>query len=105
MNNAKRKYDDAMPATDEGWWQAVLADAEAVLKGEALIPHWRFGAEAGINVKKMFDNPPAIDLVTWIQGEGLLPYAEKGPQMSAASWQDFESLVQGDSMLFAVFLN
>ena len=28
MNNTKRKYDDAMPATDEGWWQAVLADEQ-----------------------------------------------------------------------------
>ena len=83
----------------------MLADAEKVLKGEALIPHWRFGAEAGINVKKMFEDPPAVDLITWIQGEGLLPYAEKGPQISPAAWRDFESLVQGDSMLFAVFLN
>lgn len=94
-----------MPPGTADRWQAVLADAEKVLKGEALIPHWRFGAEAGINVKKMFENPPPVDLITWIQGEGLLPYAEKGPQMSAASWRDFESLVQGDSMLFAVFLN
>ncbi|MGL4237948.1 hypothetical protein [Tabrizicola sp.] len=92
------------PGTGERW-QAVLADAEKLLKGEALVPHWRFGAEAGINVKKMFDDPPPVDLITWIQGEGLLPYAEKGPQMSAASWNDFESFVQGDSMLFAVFLN
>lgn len=94
-----------MPPGTAERWQAVLADAEKVLTGEALLPHWRFGAEAGINVKKMFEDPPAVDLVTWIQGEGLLPYAEKGPQMSAASWRDFESLVQGDSMLFAVFLN
>lgn len=86
-------------------WQAVLADAEAVLKGEVLIPHWRFGAEAGINLKKAFENPPAVDLVTWIQGEGLLPYAEKGPRMTMASWNDFERLVSGDAMLFAVFLN
>jgi hypothetical protein len=86
-------------------WQAVLADAEALLKGEALIPHWRFGAEAGINLKKAFENPPAVDLVTWIQGEGLLPYAEKGPRISAASWNDFERLVSGDAVLFAVFLN
>lgn len=94
-----------MPPGTADRWQAVLADAEKLLKGEALIPHWRFGAEAGINVKKMFENPPAVDLITWVQGEGLLPYAEKGPQMSAAAWRDFESLVQGDSMLFAVFLN
>lgn len=94
-----------MPPGTAERWQAVLADAEKLLTGEALIPHWRFGAEAGINVKKMFENPPAVDLITWVQGEGLLPYAEKGPQMSAAAWRDFESLVQGDSMLFAVFLN
>lgn len=92
------------PGTGERW-QAVLADAEKLLKGEVLIPHWRFGAEAGINLKKAFENPPAIVLVTFIQGEGLLPYAEKGPQMSMQSWRDFEDFVQGDAMLFAVFLN
>ena len=82
------------PGTGERW-QAVLADAEALLKGEALIPHWRFGAEAGINLKKAFENPPAVDLVTWIQGEGLLPYAEKGRRISADAWNDFERLVSG----------
>ncbi|WP_149587832.1 hypothetical protein [Tabrizicola flagellatus] len=92
------------PGTGERW-QAVLADAEKVLKGEVLLPHWRFGAEAGINLKRAFDDPPAIDLVTFIQGEGLLPYAEKGPLMSLQSWRDFEDFIQGDAMLFAVFLN
>ena len=94
-----------MPPGTGDRWQAVLADAEKALKGELLIPHWRFGAEAGINLKKAFEDPPAIDLVTFIQGEGLLPYAEKGPQMSMQSWRDFEDFVQGDAMLFAVFLN
>jgi hypothetical protein len=92
------------PGTGERW-QGVLADAEKLLKGEILIPHWRFGAEAGINLKKAFEDPPPVDLVTWIQGEGLLPYAEKGSQMSMRSWRDFEDFVQGDAMLFAVFLN
>ena len=94
-----------MPPGTGKRWQAVLTDAEKSLKGEVLIPHWRFGAEAGINLKKMFDDPPAVDLITWIQGEGFLPYAEKGPQVSMASWNDFASFVQGDAMLFAVFLN
>ncbi|MFN3280317.1 MAG: hypothetical protein ACK40I_01395 [Tabrizicola sp.] len=94
-----------MPPGTGDRWQAVLADAERLLKGEVLIPHWRFGAEAGINLKKAFDNPPAIDLVTFIQGEGLLPYAEKGPLMSMQSWRDFEDFIQGDALLFAVFLN
>jgi hypothetical protein len=92
------------PGTGERW-QAVLADAEKALKGELLMPHWRFGAEAGINLRKAFEDPPAVDLITWIQGEGLLPYAEKGPRMSMTAWRDFEDFVQGDAMLFAVFLN
>ncbi len=94
-----------MPPGTGDRWQAVLADAEKLLKGEVLIPHWRFGAEAGINLKKAFETPPPVDLITWIQGEGLLPYAEKGPQMSMQSWNDFADFVQGDAMLFAVFLN
>ncbi len=76
-----------------------------MLQGDRLIPHWRFGAEAGINLRKLFENPPAIDLVTFIQGEGLLPYAEKGPRMSMDAWNDFERLVSGDAVLFALFLN
>lgn len=94
-----------MPPGTGDRWQAVLADAEKALEGELLIPHWRFGAEAGINLKKAFEDPPAVDIITWIQGEGLLPYAEKGPQMSGQSWRDFADIVQGDAMLFAVFLN
>jgi hypothetical protein len=94
-----------MPPGTGARWQAVLADAEALLTGEKLIPHWRYGAEAGINLKKMFENPPPVDLVTWIQGEGFLPYAEKGERVSMESWRDFERLVSGDAMLFAIFLN
>ena len=63
---------------------------------------WKVGDTSG------YDQNHALypeDLVTWIQGEGLLPYAEKGPQMSSQAWRDFEDIVQGDAMLFAVFLN
>lgn len=86
-------------------WQAVLADAEGALTGRLLIPHWRYGAEAGIDLQALFQDPPAIDLVAFIQGEGLLPYARKGPRLSPDNWQQFQQLVQGDAGLFAVFLN
>lgn len=94
-----------MPPGTGARWQAVLADAEKLLKGDLLIPHWRMGAEAGINLRRMFEDPAPVDLITWIQGEGLLPWAEKGPRATADSWRDFERLVQGDGILFAVFLN
>ncbi|MCB6178525.1 hypothetical protein LHP98_10315 [Rhodobacter sp. Har01] len=86
-------------------WLAVLDEAEQMLKGDRLAPHWRYGADAGINVAKLFENPPAIDLVAMVQGQGFLSYAETGTVMSLGAWRDFERLVQGDSMLFAVFLN
>lgn len=92
------------PGTGERW-QAVLADAEKLLTGDLLIPHWRFGAEAGINLRKLFENPVPLDLVTVIQGEGLLPFAEKGPRASPFAWNEFTRLVEGDAMLFALFLN
>lgn len=92
------------PGTGERW-QAVLADAEAMLKGEKLIPHWRLGAEAGLNLKRMFEEPGPVNLVTWVQGEGLLPWAEKGVRISSENWWEFERLMEGDAMLFAVFLN
>jgi hypothetical protein len=86
-------------------WQAVLADAEGLLTGKLLVPHWRYGAEAGIDLQAMFLTPPAIDVVAFVQGEGLLPYARKGPRVSPDNWQQFERLMQGDAGLFAVFLN
>lgn len=86
-------------------WQAVLADAEGVLTGKLLVPHWRYGAEAGIDLQAIFADPPAIDLVAFIQGEGLLTYARKGPRVSPDNWQQFQRLVEGDAGLFAVFLN
>lgn len=92
------------PGTGERW-QAVLADGERILKGELLVPFWRFGGEAGIDVKAMFDDPPALDIITMVQGEAFLPYARRGPRATAQSWRDFQALVQGDAALFAVFLN
>ncbi len=94
-----------MPPGTGTHWQAILADAEAILTGQLLVPHWRFGAEAGIDVSLMFKDPPQVDLVAMVQGEGFLPYVRKGPQASAQSWREFENLVWGDSLLFAILLN
>ncbi len=94
-----------MPPGTADRWQAVLADGEKLLTGDLLIPHWRFGAEAGINLKKLFENPVPVDLITWVQGEGLLPFAEKGTRASPFAWNEFSRLMEGDAMLFALFLN
>jgi hypothetical protein len=92
------------PGTGERWL-AVLADAEAVIEGRLLIPYWRFGAEAGIDLAAILADPPALDPLGMIQGRTFLPYARKGPLIDANNWRQFERLVQGDAGLFAVFLN
>ena len=94
-----------MPENTGIAWQAVLADAEAILNGELLVNHWRVSPAAGLNVKEMFMNPPVVDIVTWIQGSGLLPYMERGPVATSASMRAFERLVSGNSIGFAFMLN
>jgi hypothetical protein len=86
-------------------WLAVLDDAEALLQGTRLIPHWRLREGAGINLKRLLENPVPVDLAEWAHGIGLLPFAEEGTRISRENWWAFERLMRGDSMLFVVFLN
>ncbi|MDF0602288.1 hypothetical protein P1J78_16225 [Psychromarinibacter sp. C21-152] len=86
-------------------WQAVLDDAEALLNGEKLIPFWRLRSGAGLNLKRMFEDPVPVDLAEWIHGIGLMRYAEEGPRVAPDSWLDFERLMRGQSLLYVVFLN
>lgn len=86
-------------------WLAVLDDFDALLSGTKLLPYWRLGDGAGINVARFLDDPAPLDIVGWIQGEAAVPYLEKGPLVTAESWAAFDSLLAGDSFLFAVYLN
>ncbi len=86
-------------------WLAVLKDGEDILNGKLLVPYWRIAPAGGVNVRKMFDDPPAVDVVTWVQGSGLLPYLERGPVASSESVRSFERLVSGETALFAVLFN
>lgn len=94
-----------MPAETGVAWQAVLADAEALLNGDLLVDYWRTSPTAGVNVKKMFMDPPVVDIVTWVQGSGLLPYLERGPIITANSLNQFDDLTGGNIFLFSFLLN
>ena len=86
-------------------WQAVLADAEALLNGDLLIEYWRISPAGGVNVKKLFMDPPVVDIVTWVQGSGLLPYLERGPVISGKSLRRFDELSGGNPFLISFLLN
>ncbi|MBC7479738.1 MAG: hypothetical protein H7317_16880 [Pseudorhodobacter sp.] len=86
-------------------WLAVLADLEEVLNGDKLLPFWRAGPPAGLNMRTFFENPAPIDLAGWIQGWAVVPYLEKGNVVDSAASQAFDSLAMGQSMLFSLYLN
>lgn len=86
-------------------WQAVLADAEDVLTGTQLLPHWRLGQGAGLNLAKMLQDPPVVDVIGLFQGYSLAPYAERGRVVSFDSMREFDEMTGGNSPLFAIILN
>ena len=94
-----------MPPAAGMAWQVILTDVESLLNGDLLIPYWRLGAMGGVNMQKLFIDPPVFDIVTWIQGHGLLPYLERGPVISTDSIEQFEDLTGGDIMLFSFLFN
>ena len=95
----------ALPPATDAVWQSVLADGEALLNGKKLIPYWRSGPGAGINMAKLFTEPRPVDVPGWIQGWAAMPFYEAGETVSAENWDRFESLAAGDGMLLALWLN
>ena len=86
-------------------WQAVLADVEALLNGDLLIEYWRISPAGGVNVKKLFMDPPVVDIVTWVQGSGLLPYLERGPVIDSYSLDQMDDLTGGNIFMMSFLLN
>lgn len=86
-------------------WQAVLAEAEMVLTGELLVPVWRMGDGAGINIARMFQDPPPLDAMGLLQGSTFAPFLEEGPVMTGEAFAQFEQMLGGDAGLYMVILN
>jgi hypothetical protein len=86
-------------------WLEFLDEANAILKGEKLIPFWRLGAESGINLKRVFTEPRTFDLVLWAQGTAAVPYLEKGVCTSAETWSRFQRIFRGEFIGFALWFN
>lgn len=86
-------------------WLKVLADAEAVLNGEKLIPYWRFAPGYGIDLSSWLNDPQPVDVVDWIQGTAALPYAREGETMSREGWGEFSQMFGGRAGLYMVLFN
>jgi hypothetical protein len=84
-------------------WYQVLDEAEAVLNGEKLVPHWRF--QQGFNLRRVFEEPQPFDLVLWITGPAALPYLEDGPVTTPEDWARITEAFGGRFGLFALWVN
>ena len=86
-------------------WLNVLRDAKAVLNGELLVGHWRTSPGAGVNVAKLMEDPVPVDIVTWFQGQALVPFMERGTLVDTRNLRQFERMFGGDAILFMVWFN
>ncbi|NQY39452.1 MAG: hypothetical protein HRT80_05060 [Henriciella sp.] len=92
-------------------WQAVLAEIEDVLNGDALVPYWRiqngFEAETGVgvNVAKFLQDPGDMDIILWLHGAGAAPYLERGKLAQLEAWDRFARMTGGDGLMFAAWFN
>jgi hypothetical protein len=82
---------DEMKVTDEtvAAWRATLDQAQRILDGQLLLPHWRF--KQGFDLKAYFETAKQTDLVMIITGYGALPFIRDGP---IASGDDFREAQQ-----------
>lgn len=84
-------------------WKAALTELEAALDGTLLVPHWRY--RQGIDLKAVFTAPRPLDLVLWGTGHAALPYLKDGPQMSRASWNQWQRIFAGQFLTYAIWFN
>lgn len=84
-------------------WKKFLDEAEAVLEGEKLLPHWRVKDGQGINLKKVFEQPRTFDLVLWAHGAAAVPYLEEGELVSPETARSLIAAFQGRFLAFAVW--
>lgn len=84
-------------------WKVFLDEAEAVLAGRKLLPHWRVPDERGINLKKVFEQPRTFDLVMWVHGAAAIPYLEQGQLVTSETAETLSRTFQGRFVIFAVW--
>lgn len=95
----------AMPVTEDrvNGWQLFLSEFDALLKGEKLLPHFRF--TKGINLRRIFTEPRPFNLILLIQGTAALPYLEDGELTNQQTWMLMMQLLGGDFFRYFIWFN
>lgn len=84
-------------------WLGVMSEIEAALKGEKLVPHWRY--DKGMDIARIFTEPRPFDLVLWVAGPGVVPYLKDGPTLSQEDWRRWQAIFRGNFFGYALWFN
>ena len=84
-------------------WRRFLGEAERVLNGEVLLPHWRAKNGFGLDLKRVFEQPRTFDLVEWVHGVGAVPYLERGEVVTRDTARQLTAAFEGRFLAFAVW--
>ncbi|MBA3315106.1 MAG: hypothetical protein M3552_02810 [Planctomycetota bacterium] len=103
--NARQTSLTPLTVTDEivAGWKQFLDEAEDVLEGRKLIPHWRVKGERGIDLKQVFEEPRTFDLVMWAHGIAALPFVKEGDLVTKETANTLSRTFQGRFVVFAVW--
>lgn len=86
-------------------WKEFLDEAEAILAGRRLVPHWRLAAGRGVNLRRVFLEPRTLDVVRWVQGAAAVPYVEEGKCTEPDTWWRLQRTFRGNFIGFAIWFN
>ena len=89
----------------QGWFD-FLDEFESILAGRKLLPFWRgSNPRLGINLRKVFTEPRAFDLVLWVRGTAAAPYLQEGEVTSPETWRRLNRVFRGEFIGFAMWFN
>lgn len=86
-------------------WKEFLDEAEAILAGRRLVPHWRLAPGRGVNLRRVFLEPRPLDVVGWVQGAAAVPYVEEGKCTEPDTWWRLQRTFRGNFIGFTIWFN
>ncbi len=87
-----------------GAWRETLDVSEAILRGELLLPHWRYG-DLGFDLAAWFEGAERTDAVLLFTGLDALPYLKVGEIADAESFAAANGVFGGSIWNYAAWFN
>jgi hypothetical protein len=84
-------------------WRATLDEADKILDGSLLVPHWRF--KQGFDLKAYFTTAKKTDLVMLMTGADAVPYLKDGPVASTEDFRAIQTAFGNDWPAYAFWFN